>query len=369
MSFLLLFLNNRQNFLTFDYWHTYPEREKVFFDSQYRNPHPAGFIPDEIAYGYAGGALIRGGNPVEFIPEAPPLGKYLIGLSAVVFNNANILVLVFGILGLVMYYLVARQILRSQLLSLLAVVLVITEELYRNQYVYVPLFDLFQFFFLFGMFYFFNGALKTSGHVLRYMVFAQICVGCFIATKFFMSGIALVLPMVFTLIIQHDFRRLKVFILTSWIPVVVLLMTYLRVFAYGYTWNKFLGIQKWIFIYWKGAVALPFTIWDLLFFNRWHTWWGDNQMLSDPQWSITWPIIACVCGVTILVYIFRIIPRKKELEVLLWFAVWYGLFLSIGISTARYFVIYLPVLYLIGIYGITEYLLPFIYSRSKTRIS
>lgn len=351
--FSTILYQNRQNFLTFTYWDTFPELKKMFYASQYKTKHFEGFIPDEIAYAYVGGALIRGENPVFNIPEAPPLGKYLIGLSAVLFNNPTIFVtLVAGSVGLVMFYLLSRQILGPSFISLLPVAAFMTEPLYWSQYKFVPLFDLTQLCFLITMFYFFNKGLQKKTTV--YFALVNLFLGFFIATKFYSSGVPIAASFFIVLLLHKYWRKIIDLLKTIWLPVVILLATYLRVFAFGTSLKEFFGIQKWIFIYWKGALILPFTTWDLLLFNRWHTWWGDRAITSDAQWHMFWPIITIISALTIILYLLHKIPKKKELEIVMAFVVCYGLFLSVGLPSVRYFVIFLPFLYLITFYVLQQ---------------
>lgn len=359
-----ILFQNQQNFLTFTYWQQFPELKKVFYGSQYKSKKHTGFIPDETAYSYVGGALIRGENPVFNIPEAPPLGKYLIGLSAVLFNNPNIfVVLLAGIAGLIMLYLLSRQILGPSFVSLLPVAILVSEPIYWRQYTFVPLFDLAQLCFLVTVFYFFNKGLKKK--TLLYFALANLFLGFFISTKFYASGAPIVASLFIVLLLNKYWRKLFDLFMTLWIPVVVLLSTYLRVFAFGVSPREFLGIQKWIFIYWQGALVLPFAVWDLLFFNRWHTWWDDRAILSDPQWHIGWPITAIISFVTIVLYLLNKIPKKKEIEILMAFVVCYGAFLSVGTPVARYFLIYVPFFYIITFYALQQ-LFIHLHKRKKT---
>jgi len=80
-------------YLSADYWERYPQLKKMYESSQYVNKNPEGWIADEEANSYAGGALIKGTNPIYIIADTPPLGKYLIGLSALIFKNENIITL------------------------------------------------------------------------------------------------------------------------------------------------------------------------------------------------------------------------------------------------------------------------------------
>src|SRR3989344_6668195 len=90
-------LSQKEKYFTFNYWQEFSSLEKLFLGSQYVNQHPKGWIPDETAFSYAGGKLILGTNPVLVVPDAPPLGKYIIGTSAQIFNNDDLSVLLFAI--------------------------------------------------------------------------------------------------------------------------------------------------------------------------------------------------------------------------------------------------------------------------------
>ena len=144
---------------------------------------------------------------------------------------------------------------------------------------------------------------------------------------------------------------IKLFI-TFPVSLFILLLSYARVFAFGYTFSKFLGIQKWVFLYHKSFLILPFSVWPLILFNKWYVWYGNKPVISDAQWFITWPVLTVLSIVTIVLYILRKIPKKKELEVLMSWVLCYMLFLSLGESYSRYFVILIPILYIICVYGL-----------------
>lgn len=353
ISFSIILFQNGSRFTTRNYWENFSKLKRVFYASQYKAKHYEAFIPDETAYSYAGGALIKGENPVFNIPEAPPLGKYLIGISVLIFDNSStIVVLIAGIAGLIMLYLLGRQILGKSLLSLLPVAITLTEPLYRNQYTYTPLFDLLQLYFLLSIFYFFNKGLQKK--TVLFFILTNMFLGFFIATKFYSSGVPIILAFITVLVLNRYWRKLFILFMTLWIPIAILLASYLRVFAYNPSIRQFIGIQRWIFIYWQGAVMLPFTIWDLLLFNRWHTWWENHAILSDKQWNIFWPISTIISFITIIFYALKKVSHKKEIEVIMAFVIWYGAFLSVGLPTVRYFIIYLPFLYIITLYAIQQ---------------
>ena len=144
-------------------------------------------------------------------------------------------------------------------------------------------------------------------------------------------------------------------LLLSPIPIIVLLASYARVFAFGYTLREIVGIQKWVFIYHQGQLMKPFSIWPLLFLNQWHVWWGDKPILSDSQWIILWPVMTTIAFLTIIFYVIKKLRVKKEIEILMvWIVLYLGMF-SIGQITVRYFIILLPIIYIVALYGVQQF--------------
>jgi hypothetical protein len=340
-------------YLAQDYWKRYPALKQIYADSQYANKNVKSFVPDEVVYAYAGGAFIQGAHPLLIIPDAPPLGKYLIGISVLLFQNEHTIMIIAAVLSLVLFYFLAKQILSSTLLALIPVFLYSSEALFKNQLVYTPLFDLMQLVFLLGSFLAFNRGLFSKKRHTIFFALACALLGFFISTKFFVSGITIIAAWYIVLFIRRDKKRLLS--LTAVLPLVpvILLATYSRVFAFGYSLRDLIGAQKWIFIYHQGQLIKPFSIWPLLMLNQWYVWWGDKPVLSDSQWTILWPIITLCSAATIILYILKKIPKKAEIEVLMIWAICYLLFFSIGQITVRYFIILLPILYILTMFGIS----------------
>ena len=156
------------------------------------------------------------------------------------------------------------------------------------------------------------------------------------------------------LLFHKDVKKLIALTLTFPSSVAVLLLSYSWVFAFGYTLNKFLGIQKWVFLYHKSFLILPFSVWPLLLFNRWYVWFGGKPVIADGQWSVSWPIVTILSFATTILYLLKKIPKNNAVEVLMCWVVVYMLFLSTGQTFSRYFVILIPILYIITVYGITS---------------
>lgn len=352
-SILLTLISNSAIYSRFNYWERFPLLEKDYLSSQYVNKNPKGWIPDEMVNAYAGGALIKGVNPIYIIPDTPPLGKYLIGLSAIIFNNENVVILLAAILSLFLMYLFGLQLFRSITWALIPPALLSLEQIFKNQLIYTPLYDMLQLVFLLSAFLFFNKALMTKRYIL-YFLLSNIALGLFISTKFFATGLTIVGAGTVILLIHRIIKPFFIYTVSSGVSVLILLLSYIQSYLLRPDLHEFLGIQKWVFLYHKSQLILPFSIWPLIFLNRWHVWFGDKPVITDAQWQITWPAVTLLAFITIILYLLKKVRHNLSVEILMAWVVLYFLFFSFGQVTSRYFVILIPILYLISIYGIYE---------------
>ena len=252
-----------------------------------------------------------------------------------------------------MMFLLGQQIFSNRMLSIIPPVILSFESIFKNQLIYSPLLDIFQLFFLLSCFYFFNKAILTK-KIFKNLVIANVFLGFFMATKFFITGITIVIAWILVLFLRKKWYELKSLILYLPVSILVMLSSYIRLFAFDYSIRSFLGVQKYVFLYHKSQLILPFTIWPLLLFNRWYVWFGDKSVISDGQWSITWPIVTILSLVTVVLYVFKKIPKNKYVDVLIVWFLSYVAFFSFGQISSRYFVILIPVLYIISLYGLIE---------------
>lgn len=354
LNMFLAILPVKQKYTSHDYWTRYPQLKKTYNASVYGTKYGP-FIKDEYVYSYAAGALIKGTSPILINPETPPLGKYLIGLSILVFNNENISIVISVILSYFLLFLLGKQFLTSNTTALLPSLFLSFEPLFKNQFVYTPLLDTIHLSFMLSAFYFFIIAINSREKNLLYFLISSLLLGGFISTKFFGVGAAIIAAWYISIIISKNKKHFIYLTLSFPISILVLLSTYIAVLFTNYPLKQFLGIQKWVFLYNKGHIQNAFTVWPLLLFNQWHTWWGTRAVLSDAQWSILWPIATIITFVTIILYITGRIPRKRGMEMIMAWIVFYLALLSLSDANVRYFVILLPMLYLVSIYGL-EYL-------------
>jgi hypothetical protein len=258
-----------------------------------------------------------------------------------------------AVLVLILLFFLSLQVFNNKLLALLPPLFLSFEPIFKNQLVYSPLMDIFQIVFLLCLFLFFNKGLTGKKSLILFSL-SNLFLGLFIATKFFITGFTIIAAWYIVLLFARDKRKIINLTLTLPISLFILLLSYARVFAFGYTFNKFLGIQKWVFLYHKSFIILPFSTWPLLLFNRWYVWFGNKPVITDGQWIITWPILTILSAATILLYVLKKIPRNKNIEILMAWSVVYMGFLSLGEASSRYFVILIPILYIVALFGVGQ---------------
>lgn len=305
------------------------------------------FLPDEILYSYISGALIKGQSPIFLNPEVPPFGTYIIGLSTLIFSNEYDIIIIFAMLSLLLLFLIGKQVFADSLLALIAPTLFSLEPIFKNQLIYIPLLDIMQLVFLLTIFYLFNKAILTKRNQLVYFISIGVFLGFFIATKFFGTGAAVIGALALPLLFHCDKKRLLLLLLTIPLSIVILYANYFQVLLHGYPFKKFLGIQKWIYLYNSGHLYNPFSVWPLLYFNKWYLWFGKVKVTTDSQWLFTWPILTSISLISILLVFLK---KNKAIEVLAaWIVVYLCLLSFVGISS-RYFVILIPMMYIVAVY-------------------
>lgn len=342
---------NKEHYLFSSYKDREKAYEKMFDFSQYKKKNPTYIITDNIVYAHAAYRYISGGNPTHINPEVPPLGKYVIGLSIIFFQNENILNLFFSITSIVFLYILSLQILKERVIALIPSVFLSFEPLFKNQILISPQLDIMQFVFLLVSFIFINIGLKKKASFL-YFFTSAIFVGFFISTKFFATGFLVLLT--FFLSIAALYRK-KLFplVLSFLITPIILLISYSKLFFEGYSFWRILGVQKWVYLYNSGHLDFPpFVVFDLILLNKWHTWWGERGIIQDSQWVSMWPVIFVISVVTII-FTYKKNIREKSLivPVYIWVTTYFS-FLCVGQVTSRYFLLFIPFLYIVSTFGI-----------------
>lgn len=314
-----------------NYW------EKRYYESQWVVPNSSNTIGDDGLYAYAGYKYVFDGlNPILNSPEVPFLGKYLIGLTILIFNNQNIFGLLTGILALAVFYFFNLNIFKNKTVAFLPVFVFSFDMLFWEQ-LQANYLDLLYLSFLF---------LSLTFALKRNYILASIFLGCFAATKFPPTSILLGIAMLVYVILcnSKDIKKLLIsFIL--WPSVYVI--TYLQFFFQGNNFIDFLKVQNYFINYYAtGAKSQnPFMAIEMLMLGRWSTWWAGVMRVGE--WHILWPI-SFVLSLGVVRYI-KILRNDPMLMMLIWVGV-YCAFLTLTPVAPRYLLLLIPFLYNVSVW-------------------
>lgn len=345
---LSLFWQQRDVFFNKGYEKQYENYKKAYYSSQYVKKKNPAIIPDEIFEAFAGGAFLRGLNPILIVHDHPPLGRYIISLSIFLFDNVNTIMLPllsFAVLGI---FLIGRMVTGKVIFALIPMALFINEPLFFNKILYSPLPEAVNLPFIIFAFYFFIKSINTKRYIPWFLATA-LMLGFVISIRFFVLGAVMLSVMgIFLLLRQRDVKRIGIFIACLPLSILILFLSYTRTMLDGYSPLQIVGVQKYILVYHKSLFILPFSYWDLLLFNRWHTWWGNKAIITDENWVIFWPISVIITfGYSLFAIIKRIKISDYELVLLFWVFM-YSVMLSTGYTSSRYFLPVIPFFYILA---------------------
>ncbi len=325
----------------------YPALKNAYYSSQYMLEENYSLIPDDTIYNFSAGYYLRGGSPILVNSEQPPLGKYLLALSILLFQNTTLMIYLFFWLTILGVFLLAKKLFKNNHLALLTTILFSFDKLFVSQLRTVPMLDIFQLCFLVFSFYFFlrwQEKEKKSD-----VIFTSLFFGATIAVKFFITGVVVFISWLFFLLLKKRWRQ--IFPLTFWLGLstyLILSLNYLKVLLEEFNLLKPLAIQKWIYWYHSNKLTSIGTIWPLIYCNRWQTWWADRAIISDPQWWIGLPILFTFAFIISLIYLVKK-PKDENLEIVLIWVIAYSGFISLAQASLRYVIPILPFLYLVTI--------------------
>lgn len=340
-----------ENFNTFfgeGYKNKFNHYKKLYYNSQYMIKDNPGIIPDNALESFAAGFLLYGGNPILIIHDQPPLGRYLLSLSIAIFDNPNAIIVILTYIALIGIFLIGVETMHNKLLSLIPVALFANEPLFLEKLKYIPLLEPIQLpFIIFSLYFFIRGTHNKSS--LLWFLLATLMLGFVISIRFFALGAVLTFTMFLFLVLRKNLK--KIILLSAMLPLslFILIGSYTKTILDGYSIIGVFGIQKYIYWYHKSQLDLLFSFWDLLIFNRWHTWWGDRSISSDYQWNILWPIFVALSFLLFLFYVLKLFKLNNAEKIILLWCFFYSGFLSLGHSSTRYFLPLIPFLYITGV--------------------
>ncbi|OGK23440.1 hypothetical protein A3A46_03265 [Candidatus Roizmanbacteria bacterium RIFCSPLOWO2_01_FULL_37_13] len=356
-SFLYLFfviLQNRELYLEkFD-----PKLyEKKYNQSQWVVPNSKNVISDEDLFTYVGYRYVKGLNPILINPETAHLGKYLIGLSILLFNNQRVMSLAVAFLSLFVISHIVYFSTKSYFALSIAVFLTVVNTSFTDQLIHAPQLDIYQllFFLLFIIFFLIY---KKVGFKL-FLFSAGLSLGYFISTKFFLVGFIIMNIMLLAYYFFSKTGIKKIFIELAVLNLISLstyVFTYIGYFILGGTFRGFLGVQKYIFVFYESSKIeiskLLGSYLHLIFFNNWRYWTDGYPIIHYQYWSILWPVVFILGLLSAFKLLLDKKARKDDLTVLLTsFLIVYNLFLFITPIYPRYLLLlFVPLNILVAVY-------------------
>jgi len=111
-----------------------------------------------------------------------------------------------------------------------------------------------------------------------------------------------------------------------------------------------IGLSELIFNNQIGEKGIAFSVWEMIFSGKWHTWWGGEEKVLE--WNFLWPL----SFISALYYIYKIICKRRlyKSKLLGFWIFIYLLFLSFVPVCPRYLLTILPFMYVITVWIITK---------------
>jgi len=263
----------------------------LYDHSQYSIPISPRTISDELLYQVAGNDYFKDWQLFKINPEAPPVGKYLYGLSIGIFNNAQVISIFVFLLCAFIYLKIAKYITKDNLLAFVCLFLFVLEPLIFSQ-ISKSMLDLPQLFAFFIHIYSFllliDEEKKEFWKIFFLILLAGLSLGFFISIKIGFLAIAIVLA---DLIMLWKKRRLWFIVPIIGLTVFVYTASYLPYFLQGNNLISFIRAQKWIFNYWTSSKVRPIPGMIFLSFLTGLTkgWHQGALWERFPEWTVFWP--------------------------------------------------------------------------------
>jgi len=319
--------------------------QERYEQSQWRLPLSDRVIGDDGLYLYEGYRLIRGGDPTSANAEMPPLGKYLIGASVMLFGNGHIYGALTTILLLLATYLLAKRVLKETFAAVLVAALLATDPLVTNQFT-LTMMDALQALFMvtyLALIFQISSYPKNRGVLI---IASGIMLGLFSGTKLPVLAPALASAGLWYVWSQTKKIRFPFLLLIG--SGAGYLFPYAVYFFQGNTIIDWLKIQKWIITFYRQSNIPP--TWGSSFTTLLT---GSYQNLYSHlweragEWSPVWGIFFLMAAAFVWVWIrskHKSLPMTLILGLLLTIV---GVYAVIPFWT-RYLVVVLPLLYIIG---------------------
>jgi hypothetical protein len=292
---------------------------ELYGKSQYvMGQKSVGGIGDDGLYAFAGYYYtVQGGDVSAVNFEHPPLGKYLIGISEILFGNENVINILYFALLLWCTYALGTYVSRRPLVGSFAALLVATNPLFLDHLIRSQLDLPFTLFSTVGLYSF----LLSKGQS-KWYILSMVAWGAAFSTRFFPLFPVIWVYLGIVTIVRHRVH-LRTFISSSVFVPLVYLITHVSFFFYHPSFIEFLRHKKWMLAWFSGSVVNPGNILDSVFTGRYQD--TSGVMRTDDHWTALLPIVVLVSLIPT-----RIRDRFVDDRMVLWgFGLLYLLYVGI----------------------------------------
>ncbi|OGF99980.1 hypothetical protein A2Y99_01500 [Candidatus Gottesmanbacteria bacterium RBG_13_37_7] len=356
LNILLLIYVKRDVFLEkydVSYW------KDRYEHSQYQLPISKRIIGDDGLYAYAGYRLVKGDNPFSINVDKPPVGKYLLGLSIVIFHNPLFYSLSLSIGILLSVYLISRYLFDDQLTAVFTTLVLSLDSLFLNNATSANL-DVAYVFFLLMNILLLLIAQNNQKYKNILIVICGLFLGLFTETK---------PPILFPLIFMLDTIYILRLFDKKIIPVFILgiitgmLFPYVNYFHLGNNLIDYLKIHKYMYsIYSQSKLPIHHdALWRVIFTGKFPA--IDSGKLSPvSEWSINWPFSLILFFLSLKRLFFNRSEKNFILKGMVIFITAAILFYSFIPSYPRYLSVVIPFIYILAIYYAKNFPKKYIYA-------
>ncbi len=258
---------------------------QLYTNSQYViGDRSVGGIGDDGLYAFAGYYYFFQKGDVSSVNfEHPPLGKYLIGLSIYLFQNENMINLIYFVLLLISTYCLALKLTKNKIISILSVFILSVNPLLLDHLIRSQLDLPFTLFFITAIYTF---LCSLENHKLIFI--SSFFWGLAFATRFFPILIPIELYLIY-FIVRYERKMLGKYLISLLIIPLIYLLTHISFFIYHPSMLEFIRHKIWMLSWYKGSPILIGNIWRNIYTGEYID--PAGKLVINEHWNIQLPII------------------------------------------------------------------------------
>jgi len=215
------------------------------------------FVSDADIYALAGWLYIHGVPPSEFNFEHPPLAKFFIGISEVLFRSPTSINAFFGLATLLVVYLLSIRLFGKTVFALIPVYMLSLEKLFLGA-ARTSTLDIYSAFFISLSVLMFLYTVKNP----KLFPALSLVIGLGVACKW--EAAFIILAFIVFLLLDRAWMKLGYFMASLPLALLTYAMAYTTYFLSGHSFLEFLALQISIYKFYTPYTRGALTIWRIL---------------------------------------------------------------------------------------------------------